>query len=372
MKVPFYDATREYAEYKKEFDEAVSVVISTGAFILGKQVGAFEEAVKAYTGAKYAVGVANGSDALVIASDILGYKNGAEVLTPAFTFFASTSCVARLGGKPVFCDVDEDTFCMNMDDAEDRITKNTKGIIPVHLFLQTADMNRCMELAEHYRLAVLEDAAEAFGMKTRYKGSDTHAGSIGDFGVFSFFPTKTLGAYGDGGMIVINNEDLYRKAKSYRVHGSSARYHHDYIGYNSRLDTLQAAILQVKLVHIDNAIEKRSRHAAHYRELLKDLPEIKLPVIKEGNREVNYVYCIQVERRDELEAYLKENEVGTSIYYPVPLHLQKCFEYLGHKVGDFPIAERLCKRVLALPMFPELTEDEVDFVCKQIKAFYKR
>jgi dTDP-4-amino-4,6-dideoxygalactose transaminase len=347
-------------------------VISSGAFILGKQVEEFEEAVKAYTGAKYAVGVANGSDALVIASDILGFREGAEVLTPVFTFFASASCIARLGGEPVFCDVDEDTFCMDMDDAANRITGNTKGIIPVHLFLQIADMNRCMELAEQYQLTVLEDAAEAFGMKARYKGADTHAGLIGDFGVFSFFPTKTLGGYGDGGMLVTNNEDLYRKAKSYRVHGSSARYHHDYIGYNSRLDTLQAAILQVKLAHINSAIEKRARHGAQYRELLKDIPGIKLPVIKEGNREVNYVFCIQTEKRNELAAHLKEKGIGTSIYYPIPLHLQKCFAYLGHKKGDFPAAERLCGKVLALPMFPELTEDEVNFVCESIRGFYKK
>jgi dTDP-4-amino-4,6-dideoxygalactose transaminase len=372
MKVPFYDATREYTAYKHEFDNAISAVINSGAFILGKQVEEFEDAVKAYTGAKYAAGVANGSDALVIASDILDFKNGAEVLTPVFTFFASASCIARLGGKPVFCDVNEDTFCMDMDDAEGRITKNTKGIIPVHLFLQTADMNRCMGLAEQYRLTVLEDAAEAFGMKSWYAGAYKHAGTIGDFGVFSFFPTKTLGAYGDGGMIVTNNEDLYRKAKSYRVHGSSVRYHHDYIGYNSRLDTLQAAILQIKLAHIDTAINNRAKHAAQYHDLLKGLAEIKLPVIKDQNKAVNYVFCIQTERRDELEAYLKEKGIGTSVYYPIPLHLQKCFEYLGHKPGDFPAAERLCGKVLALPMFPELTEDEVNYTCESIKSFYQK
>ena len=371
MKVPFYDATREYAKYKEEFDKAIAAVIASGAFILGKQVGEFEEAVKVYTGAKYAVGVANGSDALLIASDILNFRNGAEVVTPVFTFFASASCIARLGGKPVFCDVDEDSFCMDMKDAENRITKNTLGILPVHLFLQPADMNRCMVLAEKYRLAVLEDAAEAFGMKSRYNGAYRHAGTIGDFGVFSFFPTKTLGGYGDGGMLITNNEELYQKAKSYRVHGTSARYHHDYIGYNSRLDTLQAAVLQVKLAHIENTIERRAAHAAHYRELLKDIAEIKLPAIKDGNREVNYVFCIQAENRDRLEAYLKGQGIGTSVYYPIPLHLQKCFEYLGYKKGDFPVAEKLCETVLALPMFPELTEDEVNYVCESIGTFYK-
>jgi dTDP-4-amino-4,6-dideoxygalactose transaminase len=371
MNAPFYDAAREYVKYKKEFDEAIAAVIASGAFILGKQVEEFEEAVKTYTGAKYAVGVANGSDALVMASDILGYTNGAEVLTPVFTFFASASCIARLGGKPVFCDVDEDTFCMDMRDAENRMSKNTKGILPVHLFLQTADMAACMGLVEKHRLAVLEDAAEAFGMKSRYGGAYKHAGTIGDFGVFSFFPTKTLGGYGDGGMLITNNEELYQKAKSYRVHGSSVRYHHDYIGYNSRLDTLQAAILRVKLAHIDNAIERRAGHAAQYREQLQGVAGIKLPVVKEGNQEVNYVFCIQAEKRDELEVYLKGKGIGTSVYYPIPLHMQKCFEYLGYKKGDFPVAERLCERVLALPMFPELTEDEGDYVCENIKEFYR-
>lgn len=372
MKVPFFDATREYALYKAEFDGAIADVIASGAFILGKQVRQFEDAVCGYTGAKYAVGVASGSDALVIASDILGYGHGAEVLTPVFTFFASASCIARLDGKPVFCDVDEDTFCMDMKDAENRITDKTRGILPVHLFLQTVDMKACMELAEKHGLTTLEDAAEAFGMRTLYKGEYRHAGRIGDFGTFSFFPTKTLGGYGDAGMIITDNEELYLKAKSYRVHGSSVQYLHEYIGYNSRLDTLQAAVLNVKLAHVDEAIKKRAKHAAQYREMLKDAAGIKLPVIKSGSREVNYVFCIQAEKRDELKEYLTSKNIGTSIYYPVPLHLQKCFDYLGHKKGDFPVAERLCTTVLALPMFPELTEDEIDFVCAGINEFYRK
>ena len=372
MKVPFYYATREYRLYKAEFDTAIADVIESGAFILGKQVQDFEKAFCEYSGARYAVGVANGSDALVIASDILDFKHGTEVITPVFTFFASTSCISRLGGVPVFCDVDEDTFCMDMDDAENRITNKTKGLLPVHLFLQAADMAKCMELAEKYRLAVLEDAAEAFGMKTIYKGEYVHAGTIGDFGVFSFFPTKTLGGYGDGGILVTNDEDLYNKAKKYRVHGASKKYHHDYIGYNSRLDTLQAAILNVKLSHIDHAIQKRAEHAAHYRETLKDVAGIKLPHIKNGNKEADYVFCIQAEKRDALQEHLTSKEIGTSVYYPIPLHLQKCFEHLGHKKGDFPVSEKLCGTALALPMFPELSKDEVNFVCESIKEFYQR
>jgi len=370
MKVPFYDATREYGLYKAEFDKAVTDVMESGAFILGEQVRDFEEAVCGYTGARYAVGVANGSDALLIASDILGFKRSAEVITPTFTFFASASCIARLDGVPVFCDVDEDTFCMDMGDVENRITDKTRGILSVHLFLQTADMSKCMELAEKHGLAVLEDAAEAFGMATAYKGESRHAGLVGDFGVFSFFPTKTLGGYGDGGMIVTDDEDLYKKAKSYRVHGASKKYHHDYIGYNSRLDTLQAAVLKVKLSRIDDGIQKRARLAAQYREMLKDVAGVKLPVVKDDNKEVNYVFCLQAEKRDALQDCLSSKGIGTTVYYPVPLHLQKCFEYLGYRKGDFPVSERLCGTVLALPMFPELTEAEVSFVCESIREFY--
>ena len=370
MKIPFYDATREYFNYKANFDNAITEVITSGAFILGKQVSDFEEEVKEYTGAKYAVGVANGSDALLIASDILGYRN-ADVLTPTFTFFASASCIARLGGRPVFTDVDEDTFCMDMLDAENRITENTKGIIPVHLFLQTANMNACMKLAEKYNLSVLEDAAEAFGMKTFFNGLSRHAGTIGDLGVFSFYPTKTLGGYGDGGMIVTNNEELYEKTKSYRTHGAVKKYHHDLIGCNSRLDTLQAAILQIKLARIDESIQKRARHSAHYRNALKDISAIKLPVIYENNSPVDYVFCLQAENRNGLENYLKNNGIGTSIYYPAPLHLQKCFSFLNYKKGDFPVAEKLCQTVLALPMFPELTEGEIDYICDTVKTFYE-
>ena len=371
MNVPFYDATREYINHKTEFDKAISGVISSGAFILGAEVNNFEDDIKKYTGAQYAVGVANGSDALMMASEILGYRN-ADVLTPAFTFFASASCVARLGGKPVFTDVDEDTFCMDMQDAENRMTKNTRGIIPVHLFMQTADMNVCMALAEKYHLSVLEDAAEAFGMRTIYKGTECHAGTIGDFGVFSFFPTKTLGGYGDGGMLITGNEELFRLARSYRTHGAGKKYHHEHIGYNSRLDTLQAAILQVKLSGIDEAIHKRAKHAAHYNQMLNNISGLKFPVIKENNIPVNYVFCMQAENRTNLEKYLKENGIGTSIYYPVPLHLQKCFEDLGYKKGDFPTAEKLCQTLIALPMFPELTENEVAYVCDTIKNFYKK
>jgi dTDP-4-amino-4,6-dideoxygalactose transaminase len=372
MKVPFFTSVREYTARKKEFDTAVKTVMERGDFILGTEVMLFEKEAAQHLGVPYAVGVASGSDALVIGSDILGFREGAEVLTPTFTFFASASCIARLGGKPIFVDMDEQTFNMDIQDASRRITSKTVGIIPVHLFLQTVPMQELMDFARSHSLKVLEDAAEAWGMESYVDGSWKKAGTIGDIGIFSFFPTKTLGAYGDAGLMVTHNEDLYKKIKSYRVHGSSVKYFHDYIGYNSRLDTLQAAILRVKLKTIQESIHSRALHAAHYTERLSKLPFIRIPKIKEGNKGVYYVYNILVPKRDELAAYLKEKNIGTSIYYPRPLHLQKCFTYLGYKEGDFPVAERVCKEILALPMYPELTDDEVDYVCDSIEAFYRR
>jgi len=372
MKVPFYTSVREYSARKNEFDSAVAEVMAKGDFILGGAVAELEKEISAYSNSAYSVGVANGSDALVLASDICGFKDGAEVLTPVFTFFASASCIARLGGKPVFCDVEEDTYCMDMNDAASRLSPKTKGIIPVHLFTQMADMTSCMKIAEDNKLAVVEDAAEAFGMKQKYKGTEKSAGTIGDFGVYSFFPTKTLGGYGDGGLVTINSEENYKKVKSLRVHGSSVKYHHDYVGYNSRLDTIQAAILRVKLQKIDEGIALRKERADQYYSLLEGISEVKLPVIKNNNIPVFYVFSIQAERRDELNSFLQVNGIGTSVYYPVPLHMQKCFEYLGHKKGDFPVAEKLCSKALALPIFPELEEDEVSYVCEKIREFYKK
>jgi dTDP-4-amino-4,6-dideoxygalactose transaminase len=371
MPIPFYSSIREYNARKNEFDSSVQKVMSQGDFILGSEVGEFEKEAAVYLGTNYAVGVASGSDALIIASDILAYKDGAEVITPTFTFFASTSCIARIGGKPVFVDLDERSLNMDVSQIENKITAKTKGIIPVHLFLQTVPMQEICTLAQKYNLSVLEDAAEAWGMESKINNTWKKAGTIGDIGIYSFFPTKTLGAYGDAGLMVTNNEDLYKKIKSYRVHGSSIKYHHDYIGYNSRLDTIQAAILRVKLKTTSESIEKRKKHADHYTSLLSDLPGIRFPVVHDAARPVYYVYNILVQKRDELAAEFKKKEIGYSIYYPIPLHLQKCFAYLGHKKGDFPIAEKVCKEIIALPMYPELMDDEVDYICDVIRKFYK-
>ena len=372
MNVPFFTSVREYHNRKAEFDAAISAVLEKGDFILGSAEKELEAGIAQYTSSKYAVGVGNGSDALVLGADALGYKNGAEVITPVFTFFASSSCIARLDGKPVFCDVDEDTFCMDMNKAAGLINKNTKGLLPVHLFAQMADMNAALKLAKENNLTVLEDAAEAFGMKQVIDSKEKIAGTAGDAGVYSFFPTKTLGGYGDGGMFITDREDLANQVKWLRVHGATKKYHHDFVGYNSRLDSLQAAILNVKLKKIDEGIALRQKFADQYRAELADVEQVKLPVIKDGNKPVYYVFQIKAEKRDELVNFLKENGIGTCVYYPVALHMQKCFEYLDYKEGDFPVAEKLCELVLALPIYPEITADEVSYVCDKIKEFYKK
>lgn len=372
MKVNFYTSQREYESKKNEFDKAIFDVISRGISTLGPEVKDFEKAIQDFTGAKHAIAVASGTDALVLSSDILGFKNGKEVITSPFTFLASTSCIARHGGKPVFVDIDEETFDLDVNQVESKITDNTVGILPIHLFAQMANMDKIMSIAKKHDLKVLEDAAEAFGM--RWKGNGTeyrHSGTIGDMGIFSFFPTKTLGAYGDGGMIVTNDDKLAEMARSYRVHGATKKYHYEHLGYNSRLDTIQAAVLLVKLKYMNETIKKRETIANWYIDSLKDVEGITLPIIKGDQKPVYYVFNILAEKRDELAEYLKKNEVQFSIYYPKPLHLQKCFEYLGYKKGDFPVAERTCEKVLALPIYPEITEEEVDFVCTTIKNFYK-
>lgn len=375
MKINFYESQREYKEKKIEFDEAIQRVVNNGSFILGNEVKEFEEAIKEFTGAKHAIGVASGTDALVIASDILGFKEGTEVITTPFTFLASTSCLAKHGCKPVFVDIDEESCGMDVSQVEAAITDKTVGILPIHLFNQMCHMDSIIEIAKKHDLKVLEDAAEAFGMRWQMAGEEgfRHSGTIGDMGVFSFFPTKTLGGYGDGGMIVTNSDELADKCRMFRVHGASKKYHYDYIGYNSRLDALQASILKVKLKYIRDAIENRNRVAKVYTEGLKDVAGVKVQGIKDSNQQnVYYVFNIFAENRDDLVKFLTDKGIGTSIYYPRPLHLQKCFEYLGYKEGDFPVTEKMCKKILALPIYPELKNEEAQYICDCIKEFYNK
>lgn len=373
MKVNFYESQREYNEKKDEFDSAIKNIIDNGTFILGNEVKTFEEEIKDFTGAKHAIGVASGTDALVIASDILGFSDNKEIITTPFTFLASTSCLAKHGGRPVFVDIDEESCGMDVSQLEAAINDNTVGILPIHLFNQMCDMDKIMEIAKKNDLKVLEDAAEAFGMRWKMQNEEDyrHAGTIGDMGVFSFFPTKTLGGYGDGGMIVTNSDELADMCRMFRVHGASKKYHYDYIGYNSRLDAIQAAILRVKLKYINDAIENRNRVAKLYTEGLKNVEGVKVQGIKNSNQKnVYYVFNIFAENRDGLAEHLKSKGIATSIYYPKPLHLQKCFEYLGYKEGQFPVTEKMCKQILALPIYPELRNEEVEYICACIKEFY--
>ncbi len=373
MKVGFYTSQREYEEKMAEFNEAMINSIKNGVKTLGEDVIAFEKEVQDFAKVKHAIGVASGTDALVMTADILGYKDEKEIITSPFTFLASTSCIAKHRGKAVFVDIDEETFNIDTRKIEEKITKNTVGLLPIHLFCQMANMDDIMDIAKRHDLSVLEDAAEAFGMQWKGNG-DTyrHAGTIGDMGIYSFFPTKTLGAYGDGGLIVTNNDELADITKMYRVHGAKKKYHYEYIGYNSRLDNIQAAILRVKLKYINEALEKRNQIHDLYVERLKDISEITLPKIKGDQIPVYYVFNITCHKRDELNQYLNEQGIGTSIYYPTPLHLQKCFSYLGYKKGDFPVAERVSERILALPIYPELTIQEIDYVCEKIREFYRK
>ena len=374
MKINFYESQREYKQKKQEFDSAIQGIIEKGSFILGDEVKTFEEEIKEFTGAKHAIGVASGTDALVIASDILGFKDEKEVITTPFTFLASTSCISKHKAIPVFVDIEEESCGMDISQIEDKINEKTVGLLPIHLFNQMCDMDGMMNIAQKHDLKVLEDAAEAFGMRWKMQGEDTykHAGCIGDMGVFSFFPTKTLGGYGDGGMIVTNSDELNDICRMMRVHGASKKYHYDYIGYNSRLDAMQAAILRVKLKYMNDAIANRARVAKLYTEKLSNISEVKVQGIKQDQQNVYYVFNIFAENRDELAAFLSSKGVATSIYYPKPLHLQKCFEYLGYKEGQFPVTEAMCKKILALPIYPEFRNEEVEYVCECIKEFYLR
>jgi dTDP-4-amino-4,6-dideoxygalactose transaminase len=365
-KVPFFTLKYQFEKHGKKLAQALVDKAERGDFILSQSVEQFEEKLSRFTGAKYVVGVASGTDALILALDALGLPKGSEVITTPFSFFSSTSCIVKNGLKPVFVDVDERTYNIDACLIDEKVGENTVALLPVHLFCQTAQMDKIMEVSKKYSLKVLEDSAESFGV--RYRG--VHAGLIGDVGVLSFFPTKTLGAYGDAGAVITNDEEIAEKVRVLRVHGASPKYFHRYIGYNSRLDALQAEVLKVKMDFVDLEIKEREKAVSLYQEKLREVEEVKTPEVIEGVEPVWYVYTIRAQRRDELKKYLLEKGVSTVIYYPKPLHLQKCFGYLGYQESDFPVAEKLCREVLALPLFPGITEDMVLKVCREIRNFY--
>jgi dTDP-4-amino-4,6-dideoxygalactose transaminase len=367
MKVPFLDLKRQYSAIKKEMDEAVFSVLSNTQFILGPEVKSLEEKIAAYCGTKFAIGVASGTDALLLSLRACGVKPEDEVITTSFSFFASAGVISRLGANPVFVDIDMETYNINPAQIEKKITPKTKAIMPVHLFGQCADMDPIMDVAKKHNLKVVEDAAQAIGAE--YK--ERKAGAIGDWGCFSFFPSKNLGGAGDGGMVTTDDPEMAEMVRILRVHGSKPKYYHSTIGYNSRLDTLQAAILSVKLKYLDEWTKKRREHAEVYNSAFKDLDMIT-PKAESFNYHIYNQYTIAVKNRDELRNYLKEKQIGHDTYYPVPLHLQECYKFLGYKKGDLPVSEKKAEEVVSIPIYPELTKEEQEYVISTIKGFVTR
>jgi len=361
MQIPLLDLKAQYATIKDEILAAVSEVLESQRCIGGPKVSELEEKIAAISDSSFAVGVSSGTDAILNSLMSLGIGDGDEVITTPFTFFATVGCIVRAGAKPVFVDIEPKTFNINPELIEPVVTEKTKAIMPVHLFGQMADMDPIMEIANKYNLAVIEDAAQS--ITSTYKGRK--AGSIGATGCFSFFPSKNLGGIGDGGMIVTNDEQLYGRLFIMRNHGSKPKYYHKHIGGNFRLDAIQAAALLVKLPHLDEWSEGRRRNAAYYDK--KFAPTfVQTPYISPECVSVYNQYCIRVPNRDEVLAHLREKNIGCEIYYPVPLHLQECFRSLGYKEGDCRQAEKAAKEVIALPVYPELTDEMKDYVVDSV------
>jgi dTDP-4-amino-4,6-dideoxygalactose transaminase len=366
MQIPILDLKAQYANIKDEVIQAISDVCDNQAFALGPAVAQFEEKVAAYCNSKYAIGVSSGTDALLVSLMALDIKPGDEVITTPFTFFATAGSIVRLGAKPVFVDVDQDSFNIDPSAIEQKITDKTRAIIPVHLFGQVAQMKAITEIARRHNLAVIEDAAQAIGSSQ----DGIKAGNFGDCGCFSFYPTKNLGGFGDGGLVITNREDLAQKIKALRDHGQNPRYFYKVIGGNFRLDGIQGAVLNVKLRYLDGWNEKRRQNAALYDSLLGD-SSVKTPEISADNVSIYHQYIITTPERDKLQQFLAENNIGSAIFYPKPLHLQDCFSDLGYGPGDLPIAEQLCKEVLSLPIYSELATDQIEYVAKTILKYYK-
>ena len=378
MNVPLLDLKAQYWIIKDRVLEVTQQVYESQYFILGPQVEDLEKKIAGYCRTGHAVGVSSGTDALILSLMAAGIGPGDRVISTPYTFFATAGAIARVGATPVFVDIDPDTYNLSPDKLEETIAnlpddalKTVKAVIPVHLYGQCADMDSILEVAATRRWVVIEDAAQAIGAE--YK--DRRAGSMGDYGCFSFFPSKNLGAFGDGGIVTAGDPQVYERLKILRVHGSKPKYYHKVVGGNFRLDALQAAIVAVKLDYLDGWTSARQDNAARYRELFASAgltDRVHLPVEKE-NRHIYNQFVIRVDAgRDELRSYLGEQGIGTEVYYPVPMHLQDCFSELGYQMGDFPVAEQAANQTLALPIYPELTESQQAYVVEKIGAFFSR
>lgn len=365
VSIPLLDLKAQYLSIKEEIDKAVLGVLDSCKFILGPEMKALEDEIATYCGTKHAVAVGNGTDALVLALHACKVGPGDEVITSPFTFFASAETIANVGAIPVFADIDPNTLNLDVAALEAKITPRTKAVIPVHIFGQMAAMDKVMALAEKYNLKVIEDAAQAIGAE--YNGKK--AGSIGHVGTFSFFPTKNLGGYGDGGMIVTHDDEIAEKLKMLRFHGCKTKYFHDEVGFNSRLDEIQAAILRVKFRYLDGWNQARAEKAEVYNRLLAPLAaegKLVLPYRDPRTKHVYHLYVLRSDDREKIAKALNENGIASGVYYPVPLHLQKAFAYLGYKEGDLPIAEEACTQALAIPCYPELTLEQQEEIAKVI------
>lgn len=392
MKVPQLDLTKQYNLIKQEINSAIEGVLESGIVINGKNVKKLENNLAKYSDNEYSIGVANGSDAIFIALKSLGVGKGDGVLVSTFTFFATAGSIVRTGATPIFIEIESDTYNISPSKLREFIRVNCsfdkkkgqlihlktgqliKAIIPVHLYGQMCEMDEIVDIAYRYNLKVVEDCAQSIG--SEYKGKKS--GSYGDLGIFSFFPTKNLGAYGDAGMIVTSSEEYTEYCRLFRSHGSKPKYYHRFVGINSRLDELQAAILNVKFKYLEKWMENRFQAACRYQKLFKKyklLDKVRLPIkdiynVKNHKEHVFHQYVIFVGNRDKLKEFLTENRIDTNIYYLLCLHLQECFQYLGYQEGDFPIAEKASRHVLAIPMYPELTLKEQEYVVSKINQFY--
>ena len=367
MMIPLVDLKAQYNSIKTEIDNAIQGVLDSTSFIMGEELKRFEEEFTLFCNTKYAIGVANGSDALILALRACGINKGDEVITVPNTFIATTEAITHVGGKIIFVDINPKTYTIDVSKIEEKISNKTRAIIPVHLYGQPADMDPILKIAKKYDLKLIEDAAQAHGAE--YKGEKV--GSIGDIGCFSFYPGKNLGAYGDAGMVVTNNKEIAEKIKLLRNHGRiTKKYEHEIEGYSSRLDNLQAAILRVKLRHLNKWNNMRRENAKKYNELLSNIDGIITPYEADYAKHVYHLYVIRTENQDKLREELKSEGIATGIHYPIPLHLQPAYNYLGYKRGDFPVTEKASQEILSLPMYAELGDEQIEEIVELIKNYF--
>ncbi len=371
MKVPALDLVAQHRSVASEVMARVLAVVESQQFILGQPVADLEAAIAGLSCAAHGVAVASGTDALLLPLRALDLRPGDEVITTPFSFFATAGTIHNAGGRPVFVDIEPDTYNLDPAQVEAAVTPRTRAIMPVHLYGQMAALERLLPVAERHDLAVLEDACQAIGARRRIGGAWRMAGELGRAAAFSFYPTKNLGGWGDGGMVVTSDDALGARVRRLRTHGGMKTYYHDEVGTNSRLDALQAAVLLGKLPFLEGWSAARRAHAAWYSAALADLPEVRPPATDPANEHIFHQYVIAAERRDALQAHLAAAGVGTAVYYPLPLHLQRCFAHLGYGEGRFPVAEEAARRVLALPVYPELTETQLQHVVQSIRTFYR-